>query len=105
MIKEQTVKISCSNGVFMTNNTEKSFFRIVLNVAVGAMLIGGGIWAFQGGGDFGCRAIKSLFAAREKFFSSITVSTYSNCFRSIFTFLPINSFSIIQQKRPCFNRR
>ena len=27
------------------------------------MLIVGGIWAFQGGGDFGCRAIKSLFAS------------------------------------------
>lgn len=47
----------------MTNNTGNSFFRIVLNFAVGAMLIVGGIWAFQGGGDFGCRAIKSLFAS------------------------------------------
>ncbi len=41
--------------------TNTSLFWTVLNIAVGAMLAVGGIWALQGGGDFGCTAIKSIF--------------------------------------------
>lgn len=44
-------------------STKSSFrlFWVVLNIAVGAMLLVGGIWALQGGGDFGCKAIKTVF--------------------------------------------
>lgn len=33
---------------------------LILQIAVGAMLAVGGIWALQGGGDFAARAIKGL---------------------------------------------
>ncbi|WP_294429288.1 hypothetical protein [uncultured Treponema sp.] len=45
----------------MAKNSQVRLFWIVLNLAVGAMLAVGGIWALQGGGDFGCKAIKSVF--------------------------------------------
>lgn len=35
-------------------------FWTVLNLAVGAMLAVGGIWALQGGGDFAAKALRSL---------------------------------------------
>lgn len=38
-----------------------SIFWLILNIAVGAMLAVGGIWALQGGGDFGCRALSEVF--------------------------------------------
>ena len=37
----------------------KSIGRLVLQLALGAMLIVGGIWAMQGGGDFGAKALAS----------------------------------------------
>ena len=37
----------------------KSIGRLVLLLALGAMLIVGGIWAMQGGGDFGAKALAS----------------------------------------------
>ena len=43
--------------------TEKSGWTaalLILQIAVGAMLAVGGIWALQGGGDFAARAIKGL---------------------------------------------
>ena len=46
----------------MANKNGVRLFWIVLNLAVGAMLAVGGIWALQGGGDFGCKAIKSVFS-------------------------------------------
>ena len=45
----------------MAKKLEVRLFWLVLNLAVGAMLAVGGIWALQGGGDFGCKAIKSIF--------------------------------------------
>lgn len=46
----------------MAKTSEVRLFWVVLNLAVGAMLAVGGIWALQGGGDFGCAAIKSVFS-------------------------------------------
>mgnify|MGYP007101871504 FL=1 len=46
----------------MAKKSEVRLFWLVLNLAVGAMLAVGGIWALQGGGDFGCKAIKSIFS-------------------------------------------
>ncbi len=40
---------------------EVSIFWMVLNIAVGAMLAIGGIWALQNGGDFGCKALAGMF--------------------------------------------
>ena len=45
----------------MAKKSTVHLFWVVLNLAVGAMLAVGGIWALQGGGDFGCKAIKSVF--------------------------------------------
>lgn len=45
----------------MAKKSEVRLFWLVLNIAVGALLAVGGIWALQGGGDFGCKAIKSIF--------------------------------------------
>lgn len=42
------------------SNAERSFIGIILQFAVGAMLAIGGIWALQGNGDFGARAIKEV---------------------------------------------
>ena len=44
-----------------SSTSSVALFWTVLNIAVGAMLAVGGIWALQGGGDFGCKAIKSIF--------------------------------------------
>ena len=35
----------------------KSIGRLILQLALGAMLVVGGIWALQGGGDFGAKAL------------------------------------------------
>ena len=46
----------------MAKKSEIRLFWLVLNLAVGALLAVGGIWALQGGGDFGCKAIRSIFS-------------------------------------------
>ena len=45
----------------MANSSEIRILPMIANIAVGVMLGVGGIWALQGGGDFGCKAIKSVF--------------------------------------------
>lgn len=42
-----------------------SIGRLLLQIAVGAMLTVAGIWALQGGGDAGITAIKDLIGARD----------------------------------------
>ena len=42
-----------------------SIGRLLLQIAVGAMLTVAGIWALQGGGDEGIAAIKYLIGARD----------------------------------------
>lgn len=42
--------------------TQYSFGKFLLQIALGAMLVVGGIWAFTGGGDFGCTAFESVFS-------------------------------------------
>ena len=42
--------------------TQNSFGRLLLQIALGAMLTVGGIWALTGAGDFGCTAITSIFS-------------------------------------------
>ena len=42
-----------------------SLGRLLLQIAVGAMLTVAGIWALQGGGDEGITAIKYLIGARD----------------------------------------
>ena len=42
-----------------------SLGRLLLQIAVGAMLTVAGIWALQGGGDEGIAAIKYLIGARD----------------------------------------
>ena len=37
----------------MAKHTQYSFGRLLLQIALGAMLVVGGIWALTGGGDFG----------------------------------------------------
>ncbi|WP_318678398.1 hypothetical protein [Treponema sp.] len=39
-----------------------SFGRLLLQIALGAMLVVGGVWALTGGGDFGCEALGALFS-------------------------------------------
>ena len=46
----------------MSKNSDLQILSIIANVSVSLMLAVGGIWALQGGGDFGCRAIKSIFS-------------------------------------------
>lgn len=46
----------------MSKNSDLRILSIIANVSVSLMLAVGGIWALQGGGDFGCRAIKSIFS-------------------------------------------
>lgn len=43
-----------------TEKTGWTAALLILQIAVGAMLAVGGIWALQGGGDFAARAIKGL---------------------------------------------
>lgn len=38
-----------------------SFARLLMQIALGALLIIGGIWAFTGTGDFGTAAIRNVF--------------------------------------------
>ncbi|MBR4630306.1 MAG: hypothetical protein IKO57_07690 [Treponema sp.] len=42
------------------HSASSPIFWIVLNLAVGAMLAVGGVWALQGGGDFAADALKGL---------------------------------------------
>lgn len=44
----------------MARSSHVSLFWTILNLAVGAMLTVGGIWALQGGGDFAAEALKGL---------------------------------------------
>ena len=41
--------------------TQYSFGKFLLQIALGAMLVVGGIWALTGGGDFGCEAFSVIF--------------------------------------------
>lgn len=47
----------------MTNNSNFSFTRLLLQVALGLTLGVSGIYALQGGGDEAARAIKSIFSS------------------------------------------
>lgn len=44
------------------NRVSLSAALFTLQIAVGAMLVVGGIWALQGGGDFAANAIKDIFS-------------------------------------------
>lgn len=46
----------------MARSSHVSLFWTILNLAVGAMLAVGGIWALQGGGDFAAEALKGLLS-------------------------------------------
>lgn len=46
----------------MADSSEIRILPMIANIAVGVMLGVGGIWALQGGGDFGCQAIKHVFS-------------------------------------------
>lgn len=50
----------------MGKNSGVSVFWTILNIAVGALLAVGGIWALQGGGDFACDALKQIFSGDAK---------------------------------------
>lgn len=50
----------------MGKNKGSSVFWAILNIAVGALLAVGGIWALQGGGDFACDALKQIFSGDAK---------------------------------------
>lgn len=50
----------------MGKSTKSPIFWIVLNLAVGAMLAVGGIWALQGSGDFAAQALRSLASGDMK---------------------------------------
>lgn len=41
----------------------KSIGRFILQLALGCMLIVGGIWALQGGGDFGAKALAKMLGS------------------------------------------
>ena len=49
----------------MSKSSNFSFGRLILQIAIGAMLSVAGIWALQGGGDAGISAIKYLIGARD----------------------------------------
>ena len=49
----------------MGKSSNFSLGRLLLQIAVGAMLTVAGIWALQGGGDEGIAAIKYLIGARD----------------------------------------
>ena len=49
----------------MGKTSNFSIGRLLLQIAVGAMLTVAGIWALQGGGDEGIAAIKYLIGARD----------------------------------------
>lgn len=46
----------------MAKNTSLSIGRLLLQIAIGALLIVGGILAFTGSGDFGVTAIRDVFS-------------------------------------------
>ncbi|MBQ0002457.1 MAG: hypothetical protein KBT21_02855 [Treponema sp.] len=41
--------------------TQYSFGKLILQIALGAMLVVGGIWALTGSGDFGCNSLNAIF--------------------------------------------
>lgn len=45
----------------MAEKTRLSFGKLILQIALGCMLVVGGIWALTGGGDFGCKALNAVF--------------------------------------------
>lgn len=45
----------------MADKKQFSIGMLFLQIALGAMLIVGGIWAFTGTGDFGCVALREVF--------------------------------------------
>ncbi len=45
----------------MASERTKSFYGIILQLAVGIMLTVGGIWTLQGGNDFASSAVKDFF--------------------------------------------
>ncbi|MCR4736371.1 MAG: hypothetical protein K5829_15350 [Treponema sp.] len=47
----------------MSTTTHYTFGRILLQIALGAMLAVSGIWALQGGGDAGILALKDIISA------------------------------------------
>ena len=49
----------------MVKASNFSLGRLLLQIAVGAMLTVAGIWALQGGGDAGIAAIRSIIEARN----------------------------------------
>ena len=49
----------------MGKTSNFSLGRLLLQIAIGAMLTVAGIWALQGGGDEGIAAIKYLIGARD----------------------------------------
>lgn len=45
----------------MAKKSSLSIGRLLLQIALGVMLVIGGIWALIGGGDFGAEAFRSIF--------------------------------------------
>ncbi len=45
----------------MADKKQFSIGMLFLQIALGALLVVGGIWAFTGTGDFGCVALKEIF--------------------------------------------
>lgn len=46
----------------MAKNSSRFFGRFLLQIALGAMLAVGGLWALTGGGDFACTAFSAIFS-------------------------------------------
>lgn len=44
----------------MGKKSSVSLGRLILQIALGCMLVVGGIWALQGGGDFGAKALRKM---------------------------------------------
>lgn len=44
----------------MAKKSTASIGRFILQIALGVMLAVGGIWALQGGGDFGAKALRDM---------------------------------------------
>lgn len=58
---DNTIESIQKENFMAKEGTRISLFYVILNLAVGAMLAVGGIWALQGGGDFACTAIRAIF--------------------------------------------
>ena len=44
--------------------TQYSFGKLFLQIALGALLIVGGVWGLTGGGDFACNALNVVFSGQ-----------------------------------------